>query len=69
MSKYDTWLKVGNTFRCGCCEKIPTFVDINDLAVCPHCKHVMKGYETDHGIFLFVKNGGEGQNDKEKMHE
>lgn len=63
MRDYDTWLKVGSTFRCGCCGKIPIFVDIRDLTVCPHCLHIMKFYETDHGVFPIRTIGGD-QNDK-----
>lgn len=61
MNKYDTWLKFGGTFRCGCCYKIPTFVDIRDLTVCPHCEHAMKFYETDHGVFPIKFQGGDNQ--------
>lgn len=62
MDEYSTWLKFGGSFRCGCCYKMPTFVDIRDLTVCPHCDHIMKWYETDQGIFP-IKNQGEGEND------
>lgn len=51
MDDYSTWKLVGHIFRCGCCGKIPVYVDIRDLKTCPHCEHVMKWYETDHGIF------------------
>lgn len=67
MDKYDTWLKVGEHFRCGCCLKMPIFVDIRDLTVCPHCQHIMKWYETDHGIFpIKIRNGGENDGYQEE---
>ena len=69
MIEVDTWQKVGRHFRCGCCRRMPTCVDILDLKVCPHCQHVMKWYETDHGIFSMRPTEGEDQNGKEKEHE
>ena len=46
----DIWQKFGGSFRCGCCGKMPTFVDIRDWRTCPHCEHVMKWYETAYGL-------------------
>lgn len=65
MNKYDTWLKFGQTYRCGCCLKIPTYVDIRDLTVCPHCEHLMKQYETDHGVFPIKIQEREAISDEE----
>lgn len=59
MNNYDTWLKFCGTFRCGCCYKIPTFIDIRDLTRCPHCEHVMKFYETEKGIVPLRDSEGE----------
>ena len=59
MSNYDTWLMFGGTFRCGCCYKIPIFIDIRDLTRCPHCEHVMKFYETEKGIVPLRDSEGE----------
>lgn len=61
MNNYDTWLKVGGSFRCGCCLRMPTFVDIRDLKVCPHCQHIMNWYETDHGSLPMRNQEGEEQ--------
>lgn len=45
----DTWKRIGKTYRCGCCGKIPVFVDIRDLKVCPNCRHQMLWYENEDG--------------------
>lgn len=63
---YSTWLKVGKNFKCGCCGKMPTFVDILDLKTCPHCQHMMRWYETDHGVYPLKFQGGENQNGEQE---
>lgn len=56
--EYDVWKMVGvSTYRCGCCGRIPVFVDIRDLTICPHCEHVMNFYETENGIAPIRKDG------------
>ena len=54
---YDVWKRVGGSFRCGCCGRIPVFVDIRDLTICPHCEHVMNFYETENGLVPIRKDG------------
>lgn len=66
MEKYDTWLKVGEHFRCGCCMRMPIYVDIHDLMVCPHCLHIMKWYETDHGTFPLKMQKGDEKHDEQE---
>ena len=55
----DAWKKVGSTYKCGCCGRIPTFVDICDLKVCPHCDHQMWWYEKDDGSVGFMYKTGD----------
>jgi hypothetical protein len=60
--QYDVWLKIGKTYKCGCCGRIPCFVDIRDLTTCPHCEHMMNYYETDEGPKLLRPDGSVWQN-------
>ena len=65
-NKYDTWLKVGEHYRCGCCGRMPIFVDIRDLTVCPHCQHMMNWYETENGIKpIKIRSREEYENDQQ----
>ena len=68
MEEYGTWRKVGKVYMCGCCKRIPVFVDIRDLTVCPRCLHNMDWYETDEGI-MPMRIQAADQNEKENEHK
>lgn len=48
--RYDIWYQVGSTYKCGCCGRIPTYLDIKYMRECPKCHHYMTGYETENSI-------------------
>lgn len=50
VSERKIWKKYGNTYRCGNCGYIPTYVDIRDWKVCPKCEVLKSFCETDHGL-------------------
>jgi len=62
-TQYDVWKKLGTTFKCGCCGRIPHFVDIRDLQNCPHCGHLMNYYETEDGLVPLRPDGSVWQNE------
>ena len=55
---YDVWKKFGNTYKCGCCGRIPTYVDIRDLKECFFCEHLMNYYEGENGELILLRADG-----------
>lgn len=57
----DVWKYFGGAYKCGCCGRIPTFVDIRDLKTCPHCLHQMWWYEKADGSVETLFPDGDGK--------
>lgn len=46
------WVRVGSTYKCGNCGKIPTFIHISELKKCPHCEILKSFYEDENGDLI-----------------